>query len=698
MTTRLSRRDVLRTMGLSVAAAVGCATSPDAAKQRPNMVFALIDDQAWNALGFSGRFPFLKTPNMDRLAREGAQFANAFVTTSLCSPSRASFLTGCYAHTHGVRTNEKLDPDPALKTFPRALQGAGYETAFVGKWHMKPTAEPRPGFDYWLSFRGQGQYKNPPLNENGREFTAEGYMTDILTDYALRWLDQPRDKPFCLLLWHKAVHGPFTPAPRHADAFPDAQMDEPPNFRDDLSGKPEWMRRAKKYGARRGQWAESEGKPVPEALTPGQWQPAAGHHMKYLRALLAVDESLGRVLDALEASGELDNTCVVFSSDNGFFLGEHGRGDKRLMYEESLRIPILVRYPPLARPGAVVKPMALNIDVAPTLLDVAGVRAPKTMQGESLLPLLKGNATRWRESFLYEYFQEGWLPGLPTMVGVRTPDWKLVHYPEYGDDSDEMYDLQADPHELANLAHDETRAAKRAALRNELERLKKDTEFTMPQAHTVHRVRVPIELALHYDFEGMTDGTVIDRSGKGHDGVCNGLKPAAGRTGSAGAFDGNACIHMQPGGEPDPSEKPFTVTAWVRPDAANGVIMSHGGQTQGFSLYLHDGVPYFTIRVHGDGSMVRGPSRLRTAEWVHVAAVLTEQAGLALYVNGERVATADPFDFVPVRPNEGLTIGADVGTPAGDYSKAPNWRGLMDDVRIYWGELPERRLRKLAKE
>lgn len=470
---------------LARAAAVGAAAAlpwwseaADAAPaKRPNFVFILTDDQRYDAMGFMGRPLFLKTPNMDRLAREGAHLTNAFVTTALCSPSRACFLTGAYAHRHGVMTNENNDPDPAFQTFPQVLQKAGYETAYVGKWHMERKSEPRPGFDYWLSFMGQGVYFDPKLNENGREFQAQGYMTDILTDHAVRFVEKEREKPFCMVLAHKAVHEPFTPADRHQDAFPDARIPEPANFKDDYSGKPEWQRRLLEHGGgKREKWLANKDKPVPPTLEPGQWNGREPRRLDYYRALMAVDDSIGRVLDALDRKGVLDDTVVVFAGDNGFFVGEHRKGDKRLAYEESIRIPWLIRYPRMIEPGTRISRMALNIDLAPTFLDLAGAKAPKTMQGRSLKPLFDGKRHPWRESFLYEYFREEWYPGIPLIHAVRTESMKYVTYPDI-DDLDELYDLRKDPLEMRNLAQDPAHADEVKKLRAEMEKLKRESGY-----------------------------------------------------------------------------------------------------------------------------------------------------------------------------------------------------------------------------
>jgi len=452
-------------------------------QSRPNIVFILIDDQAWNVLGKDGRYTFMKTPNLDQLSREGLVFENAFVTTSLCSPSRACFMTGSYAHTNGVYINSYSDPDPDVPLLPKVLQEAGYETAFLGKWHMKRGANPREGFDYWLSFDGQGKYIDPPLNENGREFIEKGYMTDILTDYAMRWIKKPREKPFCLFLWHKAVHAPFTPAPRDSDAFPNALIPEYDNWYDTMEGKPEWLRRGWLYGVHNKVWYESEGKPVPEKIEPRPWDPRNPRCMNYLRAMLAVDESVGNMRNCLEELNILDNTILVFGSDNGFFLGSHQRGDKRLMYEESIRIPLIVRYPELIKAGSKNSDMILNIDIAPTLIELAGAEVPADMQGMSFVPLLKNENAEWRKSFMYEYFQESYAPGFVTATGVRNKKYKYIEYPDMINDIDELYDLENDPREMINLINSPDHQTVRSEMKAELEKLKAETGYFDPKVN-----------------------------------------------------------------------------------------------------------------------------------------------------------------------------------------------------------------------
>jgi N-acetylglucosamine-6-sulfatase len=452
-----------------------------AAKEKPNFLFVMVDDMAPDAI-FHNRFDFLETPNLQRLADEGAVFNNMFVTTSLCSPSRASILTGTYSHIHGVRYNEIQDPEPHLEQFPQALQKVGYKTALIGKWHMAHHARPRPGFDYWLSFKGQGVYNNPELNINGEFVKQEGYITDILTDKAVDFISENTSDPFCVLLWHKACHAKFTPAERHKDAFPDAKIKEPESWSLDFSEKPTWMRREKIFGPHYKKWVASEGKEVPAKLSPQKWNPPA-QWLDMLRCMLAVDEGVGRVLDLLEKQGRLDNTVVIFMADNGWFYGEHRRGDKRLAYEESIRVPFAMRYPAKLKAGKPIDGMVANIDIGPTILELAGAKTPKTMQGESFVPVMEGKAEGRTDPFFYVYFQEKYAPAIPTTLSIRTPEWKYIHLPyESADDGniDELYRLGKDPNELQNLIHSPEAAAQLKKMKKLLANAMEQYEYTEP--------------------------------------------------------------------------------------------------------------------------------------------------------------------------------------------------------------------------
>jgi N-acetylglucosamine-6-sulfatase len=448
---------------------------------RPNILLVLVDDLAAEVMGQGSRFPFLACPNVSRLQREGATFTQAFVPTSVCSPSRASLLTGAYAHQHGVVVNDVRDLDDTLPNFPALLGASGYDTGFVGKWHMdSASSAPRLGFDYWLSFAGQGVYKDPYLNENGREFRRHGYLTDILTEYAVDFIQAPRKKPFCLIVSHKAGHVPFEAAPRHKNAFRGATLPEPPNFAETFSGKPAWQRRYKLCGLARQEWEACEGVELPEELPLEPWNARDGALLEHLRTLLAVDEGLGVLLEALDSVEQLDNTVVIFTSDNGFLLGAHRLYDKRTMYEESLRVPLVVRDPKRVRAGSRFAQLVSTLDLAPTVLEAAGVAPPESMQGASLAPLFKGTGAPWREVFLYEYFQEVPGPGVPTILGVRTERWKYVHYPDLPDDLDELYDLHTDPHELRNLIEMPEYALKVAELQGLLQQQLAESGYRPP--------------------------------------------------------------------------------------------------------------------------------------------------------------------------------------------------------------------------
>ena len=449
--------------------------------KKPNFLFILVDDQPHDAVGFSERYPFLKTPNIDKLASEGVNVKNFFVTQSICSPSRASFLTGTYPHIHGVNQNNKyVDPDwDTYAPYSVHLQKNGYETAHIGKIHMahkRGKKHIRPGFNYWFSFIGQGQYFNPNVNDNGIETQEEGYITDILTKKTIDWLVNKRDsnKPFSLNLWHKAVHEKHLPAPRHKDLFKNEKLPEPPHntHKETFKGKPEWQRR-KTFGFR---W--KEGDIIPDELNEKRWPINKFKNMQLLRSLIAVDESLGKVIETLEKIGELENTVIIYSSDNGYFMGEHTFKDKRLAYENSIRVPMIIRYPRLIKENTEINEQCLNIDLAPTILDFAGIDKPDYMQGESMLDLIRGkNVKKWRKSILFEYYvDDAWPYAGPDQLAVRTKNFKLVdNFLE--NDIYDLYDLINDTGEMNNLINEEEYETIELELRNESKRLQKKYKY-----------------------------------------------------------------------------------------------------------------------------------------------------------------------------------------------------------------------------
>lgn len=414
--------------------------------QARNVVFILTDDHRFDALGFLKPQTFIETPNLDRMAQGGAYLPNAFVTTSLCSPSRASILTGLYAHKHKVVDNNNPVPEELI-FYGEYLQQAGYETAMIGKWHMGGHFDdPQPGFDHWVSFKGQGTYLPSPngLNVNGQKVPQKGYITDELTDYAIEWLEERESKkPFMLYLSHKGVHSDFTPAERHEGKFKEHEFQAPETMLPGAhEGAPMWVQN------QRNSWHGVEYPYHSTDLNLGEY------YKRYSEALLSVDESVGRVMDYLQEKGLLESTLIIYMGDNGFQFGEHGLIDKRNAYEASMRIPMLAHCPELINPGTQVQEVVANIDIAPTILDAAGLKAPVYMDGQSFLPLLQGNQIPWRDGLLYEYYWERNFPHTPTVHALRGDRYKYIHYHGIWD-TDELYDLQNDPLETKNLIRSE---------------------------------------------------------------------------------------------------------------------------------------------------------------------------------------------------------------------------------------------------
>jgi N-acetylglucosamine-6-sulfatase len=440
------------------------------------VIVVLVDDLRWDDVACAGH-PFVETPNVDRIAYEGARFRNAFCTTPLCSPVRASLLTGLYTHHHGILDNtDRSAASHKLTTFPHVLQKAGYETAYVGKWHMGNDDTARPGFDYWVSMKGQGTSFDPVLNEDGRRVKHTGHTTDVLNAKGAAFVRKRRERPFCLYLAHKALHpeliqyddgsisdpkaARFMPAKRHEELYADAAIPRRLNVTDTLEGKPALRQRIEDLPPL-GRDTGTDDETVRDRL----------------RMLAAVDEGVGILLDALKETGQLDDTVLVVTSDHGYWYGEHGLSvERRLAYEEAIRIPLLVRYPRLIQPGRTIDEFALSIDLAPTLLDLAGAPAERPPDGRTLVPLLRGEAPRdWRTSFLIEYNTDAVFPRVRNMgyKAVRTKRWKYIRYNKLAG-MDELYDLKADPYEMHNLIDDPDFSAVWKRLALELDRLRSD--------------------------------------------------------------------------------------------------------------------------------------------------------------------------------------------------------------------------------
>lgn len=458
--------------------------------KRPNIILIVSDDHAYQAISAYGS-KLINTPNIDRIGKEGAIMQKGYVTNSVCSPSRAVILTGKYSHENRMRDNGTFF-DSSQQTFPKLLQQAGYKTAVVGKWHLwsQPT-----GFDYWNILPAQGHYYNPSFIRMGHDTAYTGYVTDVITDLSLNWIEENKNSPFCLLLFHKAPHRNWMPPLKYLDRFNDKTFPLPGNFYDDYKGRLGLQRQqitvAKSLDIRYdskipcdtcaitdiNNWAPAEWQREIERLTPEErkiWDSAYANEVAefskiktdnervrfqyqryiedYLRCIQGVDDNVGRVLNYLDKNGMRENTIVIYMSDQGFFLGEHGLYDKRFMYEESFRTPMLIRYPAQVKPRKRNNAYALNLDIAPSLLDWIGLPVPADMQGVSMKRLLQtGKDENWRKEIYYHYYERSF--GLTPHYGVKTDRYKLLHF--YGDiNSWELYDLKKDKSEMNNLVND----------------------------------------------------------------------------------------------------------------------------------------------------------------------------------------------------------------------------------------------------
>ena len=686
--TNTSRRDFLRRSGLGLAAAglsfprlgkSADAVAPGSASQgvrRPNFLFVLTDDQRWDTLscvqkeqGDKARFPWFKTPHMDRIAAEGVRFRNAFVVNSLCAPSRASFLTGCYGHVNGVIDNHTPFPLTNV-THAALLRAAGYVTGYVGKWHMGSQVE-RPGFDFAASFLGQGRYYDCPFVVNGETKPSTGWVDDVGTEYAIDFLAKNKDKPFLLCVGYKAPHGPCTPPPR----------------------------RAKDYAGETARPVPSLGAPAiyREVAQAPQHAAIAGTvktNLDYFRCIMAADDNLGRLLKTLDDLGLAQDTVVVFAGDNGFYLGEHQLGDKRSAYDESMRIPMLLRYPRRVRGGQAEDHLVLNIDMAPTFLDLAGVPVPPAMQGRSWRPLWEEQAgAGWRRAFFYAYyFERGF--GTPFVTAVRTEQAKLIRYPGH-DEWSELFDLAADPFELNNVWAKPESTELRKQLQTEYERQKAAIGFCVPdyadqpgqgKGKDQEERGQPLKAwVLDYRFDHDEGDKVVDASSHKNHGTAKGAPLAEGRAGhKARRFDGKGSIGVGKSPSLNPGVGAWTVEITFKSDAPEGIVLAHGGETNGYCLWLEGGRPAFTVVANRTASRVALQQKV-TGEWTTVTA--RWGAGHLSLAAGADRAEASLRESLQKQPNDILQIGADLGSQVLGKEQ-PHFRGLIESVRIYSGNAP----------
>lgn len=448
-----------------------------APRDLPNFVFFVTDDHRQDAMSAYGN-KILKTPNMDRVASEGVRFTESFVTNPLCGPSRATILTGLYSHTHGVTTNGakpyfRFQQGLAenQQTFPEILQKAGYHTAVVGKWHINswPT-----GFDQWVILPGQGSYQDPEMIANGARIKLRGHAEDVVTDQALLYLqNKPKDKPFCLLIHFKAPHSAWVPAARFERAFEDVEFPLPKTFDDNFEGRSGAVRQNTMPVETMNEF-DNRGL-VPRALSGVEREKFIYqlYMRNYYRVLLGADENVGRVLDYLDENGLSDNTAVIYTSDNGLFMGEHGLRDKRLVYEQAIRVPVMLRHKGRIKPQVNSSHMVLNTDFAPTVLEMAGVKPPQWMHGASWAPLTRRQNVPWRDACLLEYFEYPSNHCIRKTRAVRTDRWKLLHFWERPEEW-ELYDLKNDPDEVVNLSDKAEHLSRVKELRAKLEELRRE--------------------------------------------------------------------------------------------------------------------------------------------------------------------------------------------------------------------------------
>lgn len=658
---------------------------------RPNILFIFSDDHSKKAISaYPGSL--MQTPGIDRLAREGVRFDRCAVTNAICAPSRAVILTGRHSHKNGVIDNG-LPFDGGQPTFPKMLQKAGYGTAIIGKWHLK--SDPT-GFDHWDVLPGQGHYWNPDLRTAEGRRRVHGYCTDVVTDLAIDWLREDRDpaKPFLLMVQHKAPHRNWMPAERHLDLFDDVDIPEPPTLFDDGAGRAtgilhqemtiarhmvpsydlmlfppgdedprdkNWMNwfwprmtpeqkasYERAYGEENAAFKRLN--PKGKERTRWRWQRYAKN---YLRTIKAVDESVERLLNELDEQGLAENTIVVYSSDQGWYVGEYGFYDKRWMYEPSLMMPLLVRWPGRTQAGTTENRLVSNLDFAQTFLDAAGVKAHWKMQGRSLVPVLEGQKDiPWRKSVYYHYYEYPAVHMVPRHHGVRTDRYKLVKYYERGEV--ELFDLEKDPQEMRSVHDDPAYADVRARMEDELLRLQVQYDEPDPSASRamVRQISLREQAA-----RARSSVTQVFRGSE--------------------AEDGKAM--------PDLAAKPWSVEMKIGAGAREGTLMAIGGASRGALLHLTGGRPHVVLR-EGKEVVRIASNRAWSGEDSLVIKVSVDANGrLELHMDGSRVAGAPGILFAR-QPNEGLSPRCDAGSPVLPGHGEPRaWLGPIEHLSITAG-------------
>jgi arylsulfatase A-like enzyme len=699
---------------------VAKAEGQTAASQRPNILFIFSDDHAYQAISAYG-FGLNKTPNIDRIGAEGVRFTRCLTTNSLCGPSRATLLTGKYSHMNHFYDNTNSRFDGSQMTFPKLLQKAGYQTAIIGKWHLEtdPT-----GFDYWEILPGQGQYYNPPMILNGQKVKKEGYITEIIAADTLDWLKNKRDKskPFVMMCQNKAPHRIWEPALSKLTQYDGVTFPEPPTLFDDYSGRgkaeheQDMMIKSTMNNHDLKLVAPSDLNAEQRKVWDAFYEPRNAEFRKlnlqgkdlirwkyqrylhdYFAVLSSVDDSVGMLLDYLKEAGLDQNTIVVYSSDQGFFLGEHGWFDKRWIFEESLRTPLLVRWPGVVKPGTVNGDIVSNLDYAETFLDAAGVTPPAEMQGRSLVPILKGQTPDdWRKAFYYHYYEHPAVHNVAKQYGVITDRYKLVHFYEPEFNYWELFDLKTDPHELKSVYDAADYKDVQADLHKQLDQLRTELKEPAqdPEESIIHpkrqakaeRGKAENAWVLDYHFDKGSIEKAVTASAKGA-GMVKGVVTSEGRNGSMAAkFDGRAYIDVPKSPELNPAVGGWTIETIIKPEKPEGIVVAQGGESYGYALWLDGGRVHFTVMGDEKPSVVESPTVI-TNNWATVRAGY-DGVNVWLSVNGEAAIKSHLIAPIDRSPSDGLQIGADLGSRVVN-DEPLYFTGLMESVRLFSGIEPD---------